>query len=99
MITTFNELRKGRERSRLIQLLMKLSPKFEIVRANIINKGVTNLVSIMRELFREETRLQTQTTMDVKNINMDILFLSCCNRSFSKPLNGDKSKIQCQFCG
>ncbi|CAL1407048.1 unnamed protein product [Linum trigynum] len=53
-----------RDRSCLMQFLMKLRPEFEAIRASIRHRNVTSIDDALGELFREETRLRSLSKLD-----------------------------------
>ncbi|CAL1377585.1 unnamed protein product [Linum trigynum] len=58
---------RDRDRSRLMQFLMKLRPEFEAVRASILHRNVSSIDEALSELFREETRLRSLSRLGGSN--------------------------------
>ncbi|CAN1300326.1 hypothetical protein LINPERPRIM_LOCUS24550, partial [Linum perenne] len=85
------EIRQERERSRqekhrnrVLQFLMKLRPEFETIRAHLIGTNNTDMDSVMGELVRAETRLQTQAKIDgVASDNCGSVFAATPGRNFN----------------
>ncbi|XP_042487508.1 uncharacterized protein LOC122067733 isoform X2 [Macadamia integrifolia] len=78
-----------------MHFLMKLRADYEVVRANILNRGTLPEIDfILGELLREETRLTTQTTLEQKKD--DVVFFT--NKTKSKPSSRDFSHVQCYEC-
>ncbi|KAF2323210.1 hypothetical protein GH714_034182 [Hevea brasiliensis] len=96
---TFADLNKERDRNRVLQFLMKLRPEFENIRATIVNSGITDFDSVLGELLREETRLQTQANLDAKTNNVDTIFFASRSRPAMKKMTGENGTVQCRFCG
>ncbi|KAF2292446.1 hypothetical protein GH714_022891 [Hevea brasiliensis] len=78
---------------------MKLRLEFENIRANIVNRGITNFDSVLGELLREETRLRTQANLDAKTNNVDTIFFASRSRPPMKKMTGENGIVQCRFCG
>ncbi|KAK3027747.1 hypothetical protein RJ639_042487 [Escallonia herrerae] len=77
----------------------ELRPDYEIVRANILNRGtLPTMDSVLGELLREETRIATQATLERKT-KLDSVFIAKQNMgkwSASQPK--DLSKVKCFEC-
>jgi len=71
----YEELKKERDRSWVLQFLIKLRLEFKNARANIINKRIEDINVILFYLIWEETRLNTQVMLDNKNNLVAIIFL------------------------
>ncbi|CAN0871895.1 Retrovirus-related Pol polyprotein from transposon TNT 1-94 [Linum grandiflorum] len=59
---------KERDRSRLMQFLMKLQPEFESIRASLLHRNIASLDAAIGELVREEIRLRSQARLDNQQI-------------------------------
>ncbi|CAN0839525.1 Retrovirus-related Pol polyprotein from transposon TNT 1-94 [Linum grandiflorum] len=59
-----SEVLAERNRTRVLQFLMKLRPEFESVRSQAIANNVTEMEDILGDLMRVETRLNTQAQLD-----------------------------------
>ncbi|CAN0857663.1 hypothetical protein LINGRAHAP2_LOCUS6860 [Linum grandiflorum] len=57
-------VKKERDRSRLLQFLMRLRPEFEAVRSQLLSANKLDVDQILGELVRVETRLKTQALLD-----------------------------------
>ncbi|CAN0881899.1 Retrovirus-related Pol polyprotein from transposon RE1 [Linum grandiflorum] len=55
---------KERTKARVIQFLMKLRPEFESARSSRISNNTTDFDTVLGDLTRVETRLQTQAQID-----------------------------------
>ncbi|CAL1390069.1 unnamed protein product [Linum trigynum] len=55
-----------RQRERAMQFLMKLRPKFEPVRATLLNQDRLQFDGLLSALVREEIRLRTQSQLDMR---------------------------------
>ena len=77
------------------QFLMKLRSEFEGTRSNLMNRDpVPSLDVCLNELFREEQRLLTQTTMEQqKTISVPVAYAAQSN-----PRARNMSTIQCFCC-
>ncbi|KAF2323208.1 hypothetical protein GH714_034165 [Hevea brasiliensis] len=93
------QFKEERDRNRVLQFLMKLRPEFENIRATIVNSGITDFDSVLGELLREETRLQTQANLDAKTNNVDTIFFASRSRPAMKKMTGENGTVQCRFCG
>lgn len=91
--TTFEELKNERDRSKVLQLLMKHRPEFESIRANILNWNIMDLDSIPAELLREETQLRTQATLDARNSIVDTVFLAAGTMFKPKQMNTSHGRL------
>lgn len=81
---------------KVMQFLMKLRPDYENVRASILNRGVLPTMDmVLGELLRDETRIQTQATLDGKR-TVETVFVA--KQSSGKPFPKDFSKTQCFEC-
>ncbi|CAI0429968.1 unnamed protein product [Linum tenue] len=60
------EVKEERNQSRMLQFLMKLHPRFEAVRSQLIKKDELKIDGLLGSLIREETRLRTQTQLDMR---------------------------------
>ncbi|CAN1129053.1 hypothetical protein LINPERHAP2_LOCUS5009, partial [Linum perenne] len=58
------EILAERNRTRVLQFLMKLRPEFETVRSQAIANNTTDIEDILGDLVRVETRLNTQAQLD-----------------------------------
>ena len=75
------------------QFLMKLRPKYESVRASLVNRDpVPSLDACFGELFREEHHLHTQTIMEQTRV-APVTYVA-----YSKRKGHDTSKTQCCRC-
>ncbi|KAK2966046.1 hypothetical protein RJ640_001980 [Escallonia rubra] len=83
----------------VMQFLMKLRPDYEIVRANILNRGtLPTMDAVLGELLREETRIATQATLERKT-ELDSVFIAKQNMGkWSASQSKDLSKVQCFEC-
>ncbi|CAN1245741.1 Retrovirus-related Pol polyprotein from transposon TNT 1-94 [Linum grandiflorum] len=61
-------IRKERQRSRILQFLMKLRPEFESTRSQLISANTTKVDTILGDLVRAETRLKTQAKLDGNSV-------------------------------
>ncbi|CAL1376413.1 unnamed protein product [Linum trigynum] len=59
--------------TRLLNFLMKLRPKFESVRATLLNRDILQFDGVLGTLVREETRLRTQASIDVRPDEGEVL--------------------------
>ncbi|KAK3041741.1 hypothetical protein RJ639_000665 [Escallonia herrerae] len=79
---------------KVMQFLMKLRPDYEIVRANILNRGtLPTMDAVLGELFREETRIAIQATLERKT-ELDSVFIAKQNMekwSASQPKDQSKA--------
>ncbi|CAN0917805.1 hypothetical protein LINGRAHAP2_LOCUS30525 [Linum grandiflorum] len=65
---------KERQKTRILQFLMKLRPKFEVVRAQLLSKDDLTMTHVLGELSRVEVRLRTQLHLDSSNNPMNSAF-------------------------
>ncbi|CAN0913224.1 Retrovirus-related Pol polyprotein from transposon RE1 [Linum grandiflorum] len=93
---------KERDRSRLMQFLMKLRPEFESIRASLLHRNVTSLDTALGELVREEMRLQSQARLDTQQLpNAGSASVFAVNKSSGhRPQfqRGNTSHLTCHFC-
>ncbi|CAN0827104.1 hypothetical protein LINGRAPRIM_LOCUS2473, partial [Linum grandiflorum] len=54
---------KERDRSRLMQFLMKLRPEFEFIRSSLLHRNIASLDATIGELIREEIQLRSQARL------------------------------------
>ncbi|KAK2966538.1 hypothetical protein RJ640_002998 [Escallonia rubra] len=84
---------------KVMQFLIKLRPDYEIVRANILNRGtLPTMDAVFGEFLREDTRIATQATLERKT-ELDSVFIAkqiMGKWSASQPK--DLSKVQCFEC-
>ncbi|CAL1380274.1 unnamed protein product [Linum trigynum] len=57
-----------RTRTRTMTFIMKLRRDFEPIWASILHRNITNLDTILAELYREETRLKSQAQVDSQSL-------------------------------
>ncbi|CAN0830494.1 hypothetical protein LINGRAPRIM_LOCUS3260 [Linum grandiflorum] len=88
-----------RNRSRILQFLMRLRPEYESVRAALVSGNVTDMEQILGELVRAETRFKTQAQIDAPgaaSIAFSALRAASYNR---KPSNsGNALSSQDAYC-
>ncbi|CAN0918191.1 Retrovirus-related Pol polyprotein from transposon RE1 [Linum grandiflorum] len=73
--TAVNEgMKKERQRSRILQFLIKLRLEFESVRSQLISANTTDVDTILGDLFRAETRLKTQANLDGNQVDGGSVF-------------------------
>ena len=77
---------------------MKLRPKFENARATLINRGNLTMESVLGELARDETRLNTQAQLDTKSNSVDAVFITSRSKFQSKQKHGGREGIRCRYC-
>ncbi|KAG5570839.1 hypothetical protein H5410_060605 [Solanum commersonii] len=80
--TGFKDVMLERKKNRVVQFLMKLSPDFEPIRANILNrKTLPDINVVFGELIREETRINNLASMDLSyTIGVAMYTSKECNR-------------------
>ncbi|CAN0874854.1 hypothetical protein LINGRAHAP2_LOCUS10497 [Linum grandiflorum] len=93
---------KERDRSRLMQFLMKLRPEFESIRASLLHRNVASLDVVLGELIREEIRLRSQARLDgqsLSSIASESAF-AVCRPGSNRPQfqRGNTSHLTCHFC-
>lgn len=77
------------------QFLMKLRSEFESTRSNLMNREpVPSLDTCLNDLFREEQRLLTQTTMEQHKLTS----VPIAYAAQGKPKGRDMSTVQCYCC-
>ncbi|KAF2323143.1 hypothetical protein GH714_033620 [Hevea brasiliensis] len=52
--SAYADLKKERDRNRVLQFLVKLRPEFENIRATIVNLGITDFDSVLGEILRRK---------------------------------------------
>ncbi|KAF2283065.1 hypothetical protein GH714_043724 [Hevea brasiliensis] len=97
--SAYADLKKERDKNRVLQFLVKLRPEFENIRATIVNHGITDFDLVLGELLREETQVQTQANLDAKTNNVDTIFFASRSRPPMKKMIGENGTVQCRFCG
>ncbi|CAL1400616.1 unnamed protein product [Linum trigynum] len=60
------EVRREREKIRLMQFLMRLNREFEPIRASLLNRENLKAEGVRSALIQEETRLRTQAAIDIR---------------------------------
>lgn len=84
---------KERDRSTVLQFLMKFGAKFKDVKANIINWGITYIDLELRDLLAEKIWLRIQISLYAKTNFITAVFLASHGRPKMKQLNRDYRKV------
>ncbi|CAN0906247.1 hypothetical protein LINGRAHAP2_LOCUS24142 [Linum grandiflorum] len=92
---------KERDRSRLMQFLMKLRPDFESIRASLLHRNVASIDTTLGELVREEIRLRSQARIDNPHLPSGSASVFAVNKSGGHRPQfqcGNTSHLTCHFC-
>ncbi|KAG5594164.1 hypothetical protein H5410_035396 [Solanum commersonii] len=91
------EVLEERQRTRMVQFLMKLRYEFEFIRGSLLNRKVTLALDVvLAAILREETRLGTQAAIE----SMTLLVVALlAQKSTIGTLSGNTKRIvQCYEC-
>ncbi|CAN1844804.1 Retrovirus-related Pol polyprotein from transposon TNT 1-94 [Linum perenne] len=72
--TASTEILRERKRTRTLHFLMRLRPEYEQTRAQLLAKDTMDIETILAELYRTETRLQTQAKLDTAKVGSGPVF-------------------------
>ncbi|CAL1367505.1 unnamed protein product [Linum trigynum] len=86
-----------RQRTQLMNFIMKLHPDFEPIRASLLHRNVTSMDEVLAELLREEIRLHNQAQLDRSSSTPETVF--AVGRSgkpqFQRPI---PPHVECHYC-
>ncbi|KAH0684812.1 hypothetical protein KY290_022174 [Solanum tuberosum] len=93
----FKEMLGERQRTRMVQFLMKLRLEFESIRGSLLNREVTPALDVvLATMLLEETRLGTQAT--IESIPLSVVALLAQKSTIDTSSRNAKRSVQCYEC-
>uniref|UniRef100_M1BPF2 non-specific serine/threonine protein kinase n=1 Tax=Solanum tuberosum TaxID=4113 RepID=M1BPF2_SOLTU len=86
-----------RQRTRMVQFLMKLLPEFESIHGSLLNREVTSALDVeLAVVLREETRVGTQAAME--SMSLLVVALLAQKSTIDTSSRTTKRSVQCYEC-
>ncbi|KAH0683584.1 hypothetical protein KY290_022204 [Solanum tuberosum] len=91
------EMLGERQRTRMVQFLMKLRLEFKSIRGSLLNREVTPALDVvLAAMLLEETRLGTQAT--IESIPLSVVALLAQKSTIDTSSRNAKRNVQCYEC-